>query len=43
MNDNFKLGTDYMDFTVLRNMIIKQQRNPCNPCLKKEAIKIKEL
>ena len=27
-------GTDYTDFTFFSNMItIKQQRNPCNPCL----------
>ena len=33
MNDNFKLGTDYTDFTVLRDFAVKDRVNPCNPCL----------
>lgn len=27
-------GTDYTDFTVLRNQLIKNRVNLCNPCLK---------
>ena len=35
----YVLGTDYTDFTVLRNQLIKNRVNLCNPCPKKHPVK----